>query len=224
MIDQPFWPRPRHVVILAHPNPRSFNASVANIYSETVRSCGQDVIVRDLYALGFDPVLKDEERPHEHGITLSADVQKEIDVIRGADIYVLIYPIWFGMPPAMMKGYIDRVLGAGATAREIQNRSAEGVLNGRQMLSITTSGARDVWLDEQGQVESLRNLSTRYLFHAFGIKSCEHLHLGGIVEGFPKRFVDEKLQDVHERARKICATLSADRHAVSAPLSLSDGS
>jgi NAD(P)H dehydrogenase (quinone) len=224
MSRQPAYDSPRHVVVLAHPDPHSFNAAMVETYCETVRACGQEAIVRDLYALGFDPVLKDDERPRQDGVTLSQDVRAELDIIRGADIFTLVYPIWFGMPPAMMKGYIDRIFGAAVTPYAIQHHIADGVLSGRHMLSITSSGTREVWLDEQGQIESLRNLSTRYLLHAFGMKSCEHFHLGGIVEGFSKRFIDEKLVDVHERTRKVCAMLAAERHGPATPLAVADGS
>ncbi len=224
MSAQPADAQPRHVVVLAHPAQHSFNASVAETYCEAVRGCGQEVLVRDLYAMDFDPILRDAERPRRHAGHLSPDVRAELDLIGGADIYTLIYPIWFAMPPAMMKGYIDRVLGAGVTAADVQDRAGNSVLSGRRMLSITSSGAREIWLDEQAQVESLRNVFGRYLFHAFAMRSCEHLHLGGIVEGFPKRFVDQTLQDVHERARKVCAMLAADHHRGLAPLSVADGS
>lgn len=209
---------PRHVVVLAHPDPQSFNASIVRTYCETVDSCGQHADVRDLYGLAFDPLLKDAERPRAERHLPSPDVQAELEVIRGADIYTLVYPIWFAMPPAIMKGYIDRVLGAGVTAREIRDRASRGVLNGRHMLSIMTSGTREVWLDEQGQVEALRSLTSRYLLHAFQMKSCEHLQLDGIVEGLSKRFADQALQQVHERARRVCAMLAAERReAASAP-------
>ncbi|WP_454884205.1 NAD(P)H-dependent oxidoreductase [Sphingomonas oryzagri] len=214
----------RHVVIRAHPSPKSFNASIAAAYCDTVRACGQNASVRDLYALNFDPLLKEDERPHAGGTSLSSDVREEIAAIRDADIYVLVYPVWFAMPPAIMKGYIDRVFGAEVTVRQIQDRAADGVLSGHHMLSITTSGAREVWLDEQGQVESLRNLSTRYLRNAFGMASCEHLHFGGITEGLSKRFADQYLYDVEERARHMCAMLAAERRTGPAPLSIGDGS
>jgi len=215
---------PRHVVVLAHPDPHSFNASAAEVYCETVRACGQDAVLRDLYVIGFDPLLKDIERPRARSRPLSRDVSEEIATIEGADMYALVYPIWFAMPPAMMKGYIDRVLGAAVTAHEIEARAGRGVLSGRHMLSITTSGAREAWLDEQGQVESLRTIFSRYLFHAFSMKSCEHLHLGAIVEGSSKRFIDQRLEEVRQRARAICATLSAQRYAASEPPSIADGS
>lgn len=224
MSDQPATHRPRHAVILAHPDPHSFNAAIAKTYCDTVRSCGQEAIVRDLYAMGFDPILKNAERPTQHASVLAADVRAELDAIRGADMFTLIYPVWFAMPPAMMKGYIDRVLGAGVTPQDIQNRAGKGVLHGRHMLGISTSGAREIWLDEQAQVESMRNIFTRYLFRAFAMASCEHLHLGGIVEGFPKRFVDQNLEDVHERTRKVYAMLSAQQHRGLMPVAIADGS
>ncbi len=206
----------RHVVVLAHPDPQSFNATIANTYCETVRECGQEAILRDLYAIGFDPVLKDSERPGTQRFALSRDVGDELAVIDGGDVFALVYPIWFGMPPAMMKGYIDRVLGTGVTHREIQDRAGQGVLRNKRMVSITTSGTREVWLDEQAQIESLKNVFGRYLSNAFGAKSVEHLHFGGITEGFAKRFIDQNLQDVKDRARKVCASVAAERHAEAA--------
>jgi len=204
---------PCHIVVLAHPDPQSFNATIADTYCQTVRECGQESILRDLYAIGFDPVLKDSERPGTQGFALSKDVRDELAAIDGGDVFTLVYPIWFGMPPAMMKGYIDRVLGAGVTHREIQDRAGQGVLRDKRMVSITTSGTREVWLDEQAQIESLKNVFSHYLSNAFGAKSVEHLQFGGITEGFSKRFIDQNLQDVRDRARKVCATVAAERHA-----------
>lgn len=105
--------RGRHTVILCHPEPHSFTHVIANAYCDVVRAAGQDVILRDLYALGFDPVLKGYERPTIENPVRSHDVTAELEIISGSDVFVLIYPIWFGSPPAMMKGYIERIFGAG---------------------------------------------------------------------------------------------------------------
>lgn len=75
---------PRHVVVLAHPDPQSFNATIANTDCHTVRVCGQEAILRDLYAIGFDPVLKGSERAGTQGFALSKDVQDELAAIDGA--------------------------------------------------------------------------------------------------------------------------------------------
>lgn len=216
--------RGRHVVILVHPDPRSFNAAIAHAYRETVQECGQEAILRDLYAMKFDPVLTNEERPDRREFEIAPDVRAELAAIEGSDVVALIYPIWFGLPPAMMKGYVDRVIGAGVTPHQVQDRAGQGPLTAGHMITITTSGARDAWMDEQGQLDSLRDLSIRYLFRAFSMKSADHLHIGGIVEGLSASAIDKHLFDVRERARKVCARLAVERYGATAPPAISDGS
>jgi NAD(P)H dehydrogenase (quinone) len=209
MTNQPSSYRARHVVVLAHPSPRSFNGLVADAYCEAVRRCGQEAIVRDLYSMGFDPILTDAERPREQGITISPDVQAEHDIIRGSDVFVLVYPIWFGMPPAMMKGYVDRVLGAGVTARDIQHGQGPVLMKGHRLVSITSSGASRSWLKQQDQIESLRNVFGRYLVTAFSMKAYDSLHFGETVEGLAQDFIDPLLGQVQDLASRVCHELDA---------------
>jgi NAD(P)H dehydrogenase (quinone) len=212
MTIQPPLAKPRHVIVLAHPELKSFNASVAETYRRAVEDNGQEAIVRDLYALGFDPVLKASERPGPDLMESSPDVREELDIVAGAEVLVLVYPIWFGMPPAMMKGYIDRVLGYAVTPRAVQARHGNGLLAGSRLVSITSSGARQAWLAEQGQEMSLRTLDA-YLEHGFAMKSSEHLHFGGVVDGLSQRFVDQNLYDVAQKARSVCAAIIQDRQS-----------
>lgn len=211
MSRQPAFYKPRHVVILAHPTAGSFNSLMADAYCEAVRACGQEAIVRDLYAMGFDPVLKDHERPGRQGFSLSSDVEAEHHAIRGSDVFVLVYPIWFGMPPAIMKGYIDRVLGAGVTPHDVRQRTALTLMKDRRLVSITSSAAPKSWLKRQGQVEALRNVLGRYLLHAFAMKDYEDLHFGETVEGLAQEYVDANLGVVDGRARDICEAVAAER-------------
>jgi NAD(P)H dehydrogenase (quinone) len=208
---QPATYPPRHAVILAHPDPGSFNALVADAYCEAVRSCGQNAIVRDLYAMKFDPVLKDSERPRPEGIAFSPDVERELTTLAGTDVFVLVYPIWFGMPPAMMKGYIDRVLGAGLTARQIQDRSGLSLTRGRSLLSIFSSGAGRLWLDRQGQGGALRTMFGNYMKHAFGLKDYHELHFSEMVEGLDQEYIDQNIRQVQDLARRTCAAAAGDR-------------
>ena len=109
-----------HLVILANPAADGFDHAIATAYSQEVERLHQSVHVRDLYALGFDPVLRADERPTEPGWSPSPDVAAELELVRRCDIVVFIYPIWFGLPPAMLKGYVERVLGAGYSFRDLQ--------------------------------------------------------------------------------------------------------
>jgi len=213
-----------HVVILAHPDPSSFNAAIARTYCDQVRECGQRALVRDLYAMAFDPLLKNAERADRRGMALAPDVRDELDALSGSDVIVLVYPVWFGMPPAMLIGYIDRVVGAGVTPQQVQQRAAQGPLTAGHMLTITTSGAPEAWLHEQGQVQSLRDLATRYLFRAFSMKSADYLHIGGIAEDLPRPAADQYLAQVRDKARVICERIAVERYGAAPPFSIFDGS
>ncbi len=195
---------PQHAVILCHPDANSFNAAIAQRYCDTVRALGHDAVLRDLYRLGFDPVLKAKERPTE-GSLVADDVAKEIEILGRSDVIVLVYPIWFGMPPAMMKGYVDRVMGAGFPFRAIRDRATHRALTGKRMLSFTTSGTSKQWLEEQGAWLSLRHLFDDYLKHAFSLAAAEHIHFSSIVPGLDGRFVNEHLREVEDAARNACS-------------------
>jgi NAD(P)H dehydrogenase (quinone) len=195
----------RHVVILAHPASTSFNALVARTYCEAVGRLGQEAVLRDLYALGFDPVLKDAERPGEHPLPPARDVADELAIIQQADVVVLVYPIWFGAPPAMMKGYLDRVLGHGVTAQGLQRGNGSPMLKGKPLVSITSSGTSKFWLDQQHQLDALRTLFGDYLVHAFAMASHESLHFGETIDGLSPDFIDPLMGQVENLARRMCA-------------------
>ncbi|MCF8707814.1 NAD(P)H-dependent oxidoreductase [Rhizorhapis sp. SPR117] len=216
--------RARHVVVLAHPDPDSFNATIARAYCDAVIAFGQEASVRDLYAMGFDPRLKNSERPDKRGTKLATDVRAELDALSGSDVIALVYPIWFGMPPAILKGYIDRVVGAGVTPQQVQHRAAEGPLTAGHMVSITTSGAPEEWLHEQGQIQSLRELATLYLFRAFSMHSADYLHIGGIVEDLPKDIIEGHLSDVRAKAGAICERIAVERYGALPKPTIYDGS
>lgn len=209
----------RHVVILSHPGPDSFNHSVARAYCDAVRFAGQEVVLRDLYAIGFDPVLKATERPgplHPHPFR---DVADELAIIRRSDVFVLIYPIWFGSAPAMLKGYVDRVLGAGVMPQAVVDGAGTSLLGGKTLLSFTTSGASGIWLDEQGQPSALRTVFDRYLVHAFGMRAERHVHFDHITDELSERFGLQNLRDVKDEAGRTCAEVAIQSAAVSGELS-----
>jgi len=205
-------PIARHAVILCHPAPNSFTHAMADAYAGMVRECGQAVVLRDLYAMAFDPVLKPGERPTSADFAPSAEIDAEIDLIRDCDTFVLVYPIWFGTPPAMLKGYVERVLGSGVDPKAVQQRAPHPFLTDKRLISFTASGASDAWLNEQGELLSLRTLFDRYLVHAFAMRGEQHVHFPRIVTGLSDRFVQENLLVVRDHARRICGELLIEHH------------
>lgn len=207
----PSNPVQRHAVILCHPDPTSFNHAVADAYCTAVRAIGHETMVRDLYAMGFDPILKANERPTVEGFQIGKDIEEEIALLTGCDVYTLIYPIWFGTPPAMLKGYVERVFGSGITPGDVELRAHKSFLADKRLVSFTTSAMSAPWLEEQGQWLSLRYLFDHYLTHAFGMKPDEHVHFANVTAGMPKLWAARHLYAVEQQAKATCASVSADR-------------
>ena len=199
---------PLHAVILAHPDADSFNAAAAQAYCEAVRRQGHQAVLRDLYRMGFDPVLKSREQPRPDKYAMANDVAAELSAIEKADVFVLIYPVWFGAPPAILKGYLDRVLGAGFSYGAIRDRSRHRFMGDKQLLSISTSGNSIQWLDEQGAWLSMRTVFGQYLAQSFSMAGCEHLHLSNIADNMTERHVKEELFRVTEMAQQMCIRIA----------------
>lgn len=202
----------RHLVVLGHPAPGSFNHAVAQAYCDAVRACGQVPILRDLYALGFDPLLKADERPGVPGYRIAADARAELEFVRGCRAITLVYPIWFGMPPAVITGYVARVLGAGLTGKAIREGEQHETLAGRLLVLLTTSGSTLPWLAERGQWLGLRDAFDFYLETIFSFAGTSHDHFDSIVTPLSRNYAEECLERARERARLTCSALLAAAH------------
>ena len=201
----------RHTLILCHPDANSFCASIADRYRQTAERVRHEVIVRDLYRMGFDPVLKACERPTSTNFKPSPDVEAELALIGGSDIFALVYPIWFGTPPAMMKGYVERVLGAGFSHHAIRQRRFHPIMTGKHMISFTSSATSQAWLNEKAVWSPLQEVFDNYIGKAFSMASTQHVHFSSIVDDLKERYANEILFKVEETTRKICAHLEQEK-------------
>jgi NAD(P)H dehydrogenase (quinone) len=112
-------------VILAHPDKASFNHAIAGIVADQLRRNGHRVVLHDLHAEGFDPVLEARETPRDG--KLPPSIRQHCDEIARAEGIVIVHPNWWGQPPAIMKGWIDRVLRPGVAYKFVEGDSGEGV-------------------------------------------------------------------------------------------------
>ncbi len=101
----------RILVILAHPSPKSFNAAIAHTAVEALKASGHEVVFHDLYAEKFDPVLPAAERSKK--AKLPPAIKRHCEDLVSAEGLILVHPNWWGEPPAIMKGWVDRVLRPG---------------------------------------------------------------------------------------------------------------
>lgn len=98
-------------VILGHPNPNSFNHAIASTVREALIGMGWEVVMHDLYAEHFDPVMTASELARD--AELPSVIRAHCDEIRSADGLVVVHPNWWSQPPAIVRGWTDRVLRPG---------------------------------------------------------------------------------------------------------------
>jgi NAD(P)H dehydrogenase (quinone) len=132
-------------VVLAHPAPGSFNHALAGVVAESLSAAGHAVTLHDLYAEGFDPVVPAAELASDAAI--SADIAAWCDEIASADGIVIVHPNWWGQPPAILKGWIDRVIRPGVAYRFVEGDDGEGVpvglLKARAAVVLNTANTPD---------------------------------------------------------------------------------
>jgi len=115
-------------VILAHPNKKSFNHAIATSVIEALNQNGHDVYFHDLYEEHFDPILTSDEIPKD--VPLPHEIEKHCGEISGTDGIIIIHPDWWGQPPAILKGWIDRVIRPGVAYEFLEGDKGEGVPRG----------------------------------------------------------------------------------------------
>lgn len=191
----------KHALIISHPNANSFTASVAKAYATACMSLHQEVVVRDLYEIGFDPCLKAGELPFASNFRPGPDVMVERDLLKDCDVYALFYPLWLNAPPAMMKGYLDRVFGFGF-AYGADGHSYNPLLKGRKLISFSSSGAPLVWVKQTGALAAICALFDDYFAGLCGMSALEHFHIGGVTPGASASFVEARMEDVRRTVNK----------------------
>jgi NAD(P)H dehydrogenase (quinone) len=175
---------PRTILWLsAHPEPRSLNGALRRAGIAHLQSAGHEVLASDLYAMGWDPVLRpsdagradagpadpprfrvsdDTRRAFVEG-ALSPDVRHEQEKLRAADALIIQFPLWWYGMPAILKGWFDQVLVSGfafgtdpSTGRRL--RFEQGPFAGKRALVATTLGDRPRAIGPRGKSGEITQL------------------------------------------------------------------
>jgi len=157
-------------LILAHPDPNSFNHAIAKTAVEALVSNGHTVWFHDLYQEKFDPLLPAEEFPKE--ALLPIEIKRHCREIAEADGIVIVHPNWWGQPPAILKGWIDRVIRPGVAYEFLEEDQGEGVPNGllkaQQALVFNTSNT-ETKREKQAFGDPLESLWKNCIFDLCGV-------------------------------------------------------
>ncbi len=161
------------LIIYAHPNPASFSNSIKDTFIQAFKSKGDTVTLRDLYATNFNPVLSADDLQAIHSGNTPEDIKAEQKLITEADNLVFIYPIWWTGLPAIMKGYIDRVLTYGFSYIATEN-GIEGLLKGKKVIIATPHGTPKAYYEPSGMWKSLSQTQDQGIFEFCGIEVSNH--------------------------------------------------
>lgn len=151
------------LIVHAHHEPASFNGAMTREAQATLTAAGHEVVVSDLYAMGFDPVsdrrnfttVKDPDylkQQNEEGYANEHDgfapaLKAELDKLAWCDTLIFQFPIWWLGMPAILKGWIDRVFAVGHAyggGRWFDNGRMSGK---RAMCSLTVGGPEPVYTE-----------------------------------------------------------------------------
>jgi NAD(P)H dehydrogenase (quinone) len=146
------------LIVHAHPEPQSFTAALRDQAIATLQAQGHEVQVSDLYAMHWNPVASAsdftsrenpeylvyalEQRLGVKSQSIAADIQQELDKLLWADLLILNFPIFWFSAPAMLKGWIDRVLVSGVCYGG-KRFYDQGGLAGKKALVTVTLGGRE---------------------------------------------------------------------------------
>jgi putative NADPH-quinone reductase len=142
------------LIVLAHPDSSSFNHAIADIVVKGLQDADHTAIFHDLYRERFDPLLSTPEIPKN--ALLSPVLNKHCTEAVSADGIIIIHPNWWGQPPAILKGWVDRIFRPGIAYEFKEGDSGEGVpiglLQAKTALVFTSSNTspereRDIFGD-----------------------------------------------------------------------------
>jgi putative NADPH-quinone reductase len=161
-------------IILAHPNPGSFNHAIATASADSLRRNGHEVVFHDLCQEQFPPLLNADELKKD--ARLEPVVVRHCREIASAEGIIIVHPNWWGMPPAILKGWIDRVLRMEVAYRFVANDKGEGVpvglLKAKVAIVFNTANTPD---DRELAVfgDPLETLWKKCVFDLCGVKNVQ---------------------------------------------------
>jgi NAD(P)H dehydrogenase (quinone) len=174
-------------LILAHPAPGSFNHALAATVDETLRDRGHTVQFHDLYAERFDPVMTATELAKD--AVLPEEIELHIRQLEQADGLVIVHPNWWSAPPAILRGWVDRVLRPGRAYRFVPDGQGgarpEGLLRLRVALVLNTANTPQD-KEERLYGDPLQAHWLRVVFGICGVPRVQRRNFSPVITSTPE--------------------------------------
>jgi len=161
-------------LIVAHPDTGSFNHAIAETCLRRLTGNGHEVVFHDLYKERFDPLLSAGEAAKDAAVP--PQIEGHCGEIQRAQGIVIVHPNWWGQPPAILKGWIDRVLRAGVAYEFLADDGGEGIplglLKAERALVFNTSNTEQT-REMKIFSDPLETLWKKCVFDLCGVKIVE---------------------------------------------------
>lgn len=183
----------KQLVVFAHPYSKSFGKGIVETIEKEVLKNGSEIRIRDLYKIGFNPVLGSSDLLNLQTGDYAVDIKEEQEHIKWADIITFVYPVWWAGLPAMLKGYVDRVFANGFAFTHNENGPV-GLLKGKKAILISTTGFPSNYYEQIGMHKSMKQTSDQAIFEFCGINVIKHIFFGAV----PSSTEEERKQYLRE--------------------------
>lgn len=131
------------LVIYGHPNHLGHHGYFLEQLTFVLNNKKIDYEILDLYALGFNPVLKTEELNRQSDSNVDLEIKKYRELVSLADKLIFIFPTWWQGAPAIVKGFFDRVFSAGF-AFKYEKGLPKGLLKGKKAAVFSATGGPEI--------------------------------------------------------------------------------
>jgi NAD(P)H dehydrogenase (quinone) len=212
------------LIVFAHPEPKSFNGAMFDTAVRELQEAGHAVATSDLYRMGFDPVsdrhnfttvkdadflkLQVEETHASETGGFAPEIEAELGKLEACDLLILQFPMWwFGMP-AILKGWVDRVMAMGRTYGYGSIYQTGKFRGKRAMLSLTTGGPEEAYRKGgfNGDIEAILRPVQRGVLEFLGFEVlAPQIHYGPVRAEAAQRHAwlagyGERLRSIHAEA------------------------
>jgi len=179
------------MIVVGHPQTNTFCEALGNAYKEAAAAAGHQAQLFPLATLTFDPILRNGYRMVQ---PLEPDLQKAYDALAACDHLVLIFPLWCGDMPALLKGFIERILQPDLIARaDTENAMNWSIFSNKTARIVMTMGM-PVSIYRWWYRGHALKLLTRNILNFIGIKPVTHTLFGMLGTSKPEtrnRWVDQ---------------------------------
>ena len=209
-------------IVFANPEPNSLNGVIKDLAAKTLRDNGHEVKISDLYGMRFKAVLDQSDFSQRQNSeqfnpmmeqmnavgtgSVSQDIKDEVEKIKWADMIIFQFPVWWSSPPAILKGWFDRVFLPGVIHNIAEGKLYDtGLLKGKKaMLSFTTGATRDVYSSEgpHGDLDEIFKFITHNILELTGLEVLPSTGIYGPAM-MSKEHVKEELEKFKERINSL---------------------